>query len=89
MIILQCEAKHVSIHGKEFKISTPKEFLQRFLIAVPQVKAKNTSENLLNQICQIIYSLRMNKKQFLFCKEHCGGINHYQLLNEYVLHNLF
>ena len=31
--------------------------LQRFLISLSQVKAGNTSENLLNEIGQIIYSL--------------------------------
>ena len=31
--------------------------LQRFQIALAQVKAGNTSENLLNEIRQIIYSL--------------------------------
>ena len=31
--------------------------LQRLLIALAQVKASNTSENLLNQIRQIIHSL--------------------------------
>ena len=31
--------------------------LQRLPIALGQVKARNTSENVLNEICQIIYSL--------------------------------
>ena len=31
----------------------------------------------------------MNKKQFLLCKKLFGRINHHQLLNEYVLHNVF
>ena len=31
--------------------------LQRLLIALAQVKAGNTSENLLNEIIQFIYSL--------------------------------
>ena len=30
--------------------------LQRFLIAIAQVKGDNTSENLLNEIRQVIYS---------------------------------
>ena len=37
--------------------------LQRLLIALGQVKAGNTSENLLNQIRQIIYSLYQVKKK--------------------------
>ena len=36
--------------------------LQRLLIALMQVKADNTSEKLLNEIRQIIYSLHHEKK---------------------------
>ena len=36
--------------------------LQRLPIALAQVKAGNTSENLLNEIRQIIYSLRRAKE---------------------------
>ena len=43
--------------GKEIKILFPKQMLQRLPIALAQVKAGNTSENLLNEIKQIIYSL--------------------------------
>ena len=39
------------------KILTPKHLLQRLLIAPTQVKAGNTSDNLLNEIHQIKYSL--------------------------------
>ena len=39
------------------KILSPKRKLQRLPIALAQVKAGNTSENLLNKIRQIIYSL--------------------------------
>ena len=38
------------------KIFTPKQMLQRLPIAFAQVKAGNTSENLLNEIRQITYS---------------------------------
>ena len=47
---------------KEFKILTPKKILQRLPIAVAQVKAASTSENLLNEIGQIIYSLHHEKE---------------------------
>ena len=40
-----------------FKILTPKQMLQRLLIALPRVKAGNNSESLLNEIRQIAYSL--------------------------------
>ena len=46
----------VSDHSN-LKIITPKQMLQRSLIALAQVKADNTSENLLNETRQIIYSL--------------------------------
>ena len=46
----------ISDHSN-FKILTPKQMLQRLPIALAQVKAGNTSENLLNEIRQIIYSL--------------------------------
>ena len=36
--------------GKGLKILTPKQLLQRLLIALAQVKASNNSENLLNEI---------------------------------------
>ena len=46
----------------ELKILTPKQTLQRFPIALAQVKAGNNSENLFNKIRQIIYSLYHAKK---------------------------
>ena len=36
--------------------------LQRLPIPLPQVKAGNTSENLLNEIRQIIYSLNRSRE---------------------------
>ena len=39
----------------------PKKMLQRLWTALLQVKAANTSENLLNEIRQIIYSLYLAK----------------------------
>ena len=46
----------VSDHSN-LKILTPKEMLQRLPIVLVQVKAGNTSKNLLNEIRQMIYSL--------------------------------
>ena len=51
----------VSNHSN-LKILTPKKMLQRLPIAFAQVKAGNTSENLLNEIRQIIYSLYRAKE---------------------------
>ena len=42
--------------GKELRISTPKQMLQRLPIALAQVKAGNNSENLLKEIREIAYS---------------------------------
>ena len=60
------EAKYASIHGKGIKILTPKQMLQRWPIAIEQVKAGYISENLLNEICRIIYSLYRTKKIILY-----------------------
>ena len=51
------EAKNNVTKGTGFKILTPKQILQRLPIALAQVKAGNNSENLLNEIRQIVYSL--------------------------------
>ena len=48
--------------GKAIKILTRKEMIQRLPVALAQVKAGNTSENLLNEIRQIIYSLYREKE---------------------------
>ena len=44
------------------KILPPKQMLQRLPIALAQVKAVNNSENLLNEIRQIVYSLYQSKQ---------------------------
>ena len=43
--------------GKGLKILTPNQTLQRLPKALPQIKAGNNSESLLNEIKQIVYSL--------------------------------
>ena len=53
--------RKVSDHTN-LKILTPKQMLQRLLITLAQVKAGNTSENFLNEIKQIIYSLYRAKE---------------------------
>ena len=37
-------------HGKRLKVLTPKKVLQRLQIALAQINAGNTSENVLNEI---------------------------------------
>ena len=54
---LMMSAKQNETKGTGIKILTPKQVLQRLPIALAQVKAGNNSENLLNEIRQIIYSL--------------------------------
>ena len=56
------EAKYKTKYGEGLKILTPKQMLQRLLIALAQVKAGNISENLLNEITQIIYPLHWSKE---------------------------
>ena len=51
------KSKQNETKGKGIKIITSKQILQRLPIALAQVKAGNNSENLLNEIRQIIYSL--------------------------------
>ena len=56
------EAKRKANEGKELKVLISKKMLQRLLIAIAQVKAGNNSENLLNEIKRIFYSLYQSKK---------------------------
>ena len=56
------KAKQNETKGTGPKILTPKQMLQRLPIALAQVKAGNNSENLLNEIIQIIYSLYQSKE---------------------------
>ena len=52
-----------NIDNSKLKILTPKEMLQLLPIALAQVKAGKNSENLLNEIRQIIYSLYQSKEK--------------------------
>ena len=54
---LLSDARHNAIYEKVFKILSPKQMLQWLLIAFALVKVGNTSDNFLNRIHQIIYSL--------------------------------
>ena len=51
-----------STQRKALKILIPKQILQRLLIVLVQVKSGNTSQKLLNEIRQIIYSLYRTKE---------------------------
>ena len=55
---LACIARRAKVFDdSNLKILSPKHMLQRLPIALSQVKVGNTSENILNEIRQIIYSL--------------------------------
>ena len=51
------QAKRKANNGTRLKILTPKKMFWRLPIACAQVKAGNNSEDLLNEIRQIVYSL--------------------------------
>ena len=55
-------AKSKATKGTVLKILTPKQMIQRLPIALSQVKAGNSSENLLNEITQIVYFLYQSKQ---------------------------
>ena len=59
---MQSEDKYKAKHGEGLKILFAKQMLQRLPIALAQVKAGSTSEDLLNEIKQIIYSLYQAKE---------------------------
>ena len=56
---MMSESLYKSIKGKGLKILTSK---QRLPIFLAEVKAGNNSENLLNEIRQIVYSLYQSKE---------------------------
>ena len=56
------EAKCKTKYGEGLKILTPKQMLQILPIALAQVKAGSTSENVLHVIRQITYSLYRSKE---------------------------
>ena len=68
MIILQwylkqnIKQKKNETKGTGLKILTSKQMLQRLPIALAQVKAGNNSEDLLNEIRQIVYYLYQSKE---------------------------
>ena len=49
------EVKRKATEGRELKILTPKQMLQKLPIAFAQIKAGNNSGSLFNEIRQIVY----------------------------------
>ena len=60
--LMVSEAKAKATKGTGLKILTPKRILQRLLIALPQGKAGNNAESLLNEIRQLVYTLYQSKQ---------------------------
>ena len=64
--LMMSEAKYKVMQdetmGEGLRILTPKLMLQRLPIALAEVQAGNNSENLLNEIRQMIYSLYQSKE---------------------------
>ena len=56
------KAKYRSIYSERLKRLTPIQMPQRLPITLAQVNAGNTSEDLLNEIRQIIYSFYWEKE---------------------------
>ena len=56
------EAKLKTTKETRLKTLTPKQLFQRLPIAIAHVKAGDNSENLLNEIRQIVYSLYQLKE---------------------------
>ena len=50
-------SKARAMKGREIKMLPAKQMLQRLLILLEQVKAGNISENVVNEIRQIVHSL--------------------------------
>ena len=57
--------------GTGLKILTPKQIPQKLPIALAQVQAGNNSENLLNEMRRIVYSLYQSKE---ITKKACNSI---------------
>ena len=68
---MMCEAKIEATKGTGLKILTPQQMLQKLLTALAQVKAGNNSEDLLNEIRQIVYSFYQSKQ---VTKKVCNNI---------------
>ena len=56
------EARRHAKKGTGLKILTHKQMLQRLPMALTQIKAGNNSENLLNEIRQIVYCLYQSRE---------------------------
>ena len=60
--MLVTKQNKMKLKEQDLKILTPKQMLQRLLIALAQVKGGNNSKKLLNKIRQIVHSLYQSKE---------------------------
>lgn len=72
----------------QFKLLTPRQTLQKLQIALALEKTINISENLLNEICQIIYIFFVSSK--IHAKTKNGNYQLQQGMNDskYLLDNI-
>ena len=61
-MILEARKLAKEQEGTGLKILTPNQMLKRLPITLAQIKARNNSESLLNEIRQIAYSLYRSKE---------------------------
>ena len=61
-MILEAKKQAKQQEGTGLKILTPNQMLKRLPIALAQIKAGSNSENLLNEIRRIAYSLYRSKE---------------------------
>ena len=73
------KAAYDSKLGKGLKILTAKQMLQKLPMVLEEVKSGNPSENLLNEIIQILYSLYQEEK--VTKKVYNNKMNSIKLLN--------
>ena len=76
------KAGYVVEQRKGLKILTPKQMVQRFLVALAQVQASSTSENVLNKIGQITYFFIEQKKllkKYITINNKCETQNRYYI----------
>ena len=59
--LLLSKAKYKAKYGRGPRSLTPRQMFQRLPIALAQLKAGNTSENLINEIRQVLYSFYREK----------------------------
>ena len=71
LMILEAKKLAREQKGKGLKILTPNQMLKRLPTALAQIKARNNSESLLNEIRQIVYSLYRSKE---ITKKVCNNI---------------